>query len=105
MKLFTEADRAFLSEKGISPQEVFAQIETFREGIPPVHLSKAAVIGDGIQRLNAEEQQRLRKHYRAYSQGKQIAKFTPASGAASRMFKALFAFLEAFKPGEHSLEA
>ncbi|MDX1332635.1 MAG: DUF4301 family protein [Robiginitalea sp.] len=105
MKLFTEADRAFFSEKGISPQEVFAQIETFREGIPPVHLSKAAVIGDGIQRLSAEEQQRLQKHYRAYSQGKQIAKFTPASGAASRMFKALFAFLEAFKPGKHSLEA
>ena len=105
MKLFTEEDRDFLSEKGISPQESFAQIETFQEGIPPVRLSKAAIIGDGIERLNEEEQQWLRKHYRAHSEGLQIAKFTPASGAASRMFKALFAFLEEFRPGEHSLEA
>jgi hypothetical protein len=105
MKLFTEEDRDFLSEKGISPQQAFSQIETFREGIPPVRLSKAAVIGDGIERLDPEEQQWLRRNYRAHAQGMQIAKFTPASGAASRMFKALFAFLEDFKPGEHSLEA
>lgn len=104
MKLFTEADRDFLSEKGISPQEAFAQIETFREGIPPVRLSKAAVIGDGIERLEPQQQQWLRKHYRAHSPGLQIVKFTPASGAASRMFKALFAFLEDFRPGVHSLE-
>ena len=105
MKLFTEEDRDFLAEKGISPQEAFAQIETFQEGIPPVRLSKAAVIGDGIERLNVEEQQWLRKYYRAHAQGMQIAKFTPASGAASRMFKALFAFLEDFRPAEHSLES
>ncbi|MEJ2583993.1 MAG: DUF4301 family protein [Robiginitalea sp.] len=104
MKIFTEADQDFLSEKGISPQQAFSQIETFREGIPPVRLSKAAVIGDGIERLNAEERQRLRKHYRAHAQGVKIAKFTPASGAASRMFRALFAFLKEFKPLEHSLE-
>ena len=104
MKLFTEEDRDFLSEKGISPQDAFAQIETFREGIPPVRLSKAAIIGDGIERLDPEQQQRLRRHYRAHSSGMQIVKFTPASGAASRMFKALFAFLEDFEPGVHSLE-
>ncbi len=105
MKIFTEADQEFLAEKGIRPQEAYAQIETFREGIPPVELSKAAVIGDGIERLNPDEQQWLRKHYRAHAEGLQTVKFTPASGAASRMFKALFAFLEQFKPGEDSLEA
>jgi hypothetical protein len=103
MKLFTEEDRDLLSGKGISPQQAYAQIETFREGIPPVRLSKAAVIGDGIERLDPQKQQRLRKHYQAHCRGKGIVKFTPASGAASRMFKALFGFLADFKPGERSL--
>ena len=104
MNLFTEEDKVLLSEKGISTRQVATQIETFREGIPPVQLCKAAVIGDGIERLTPEQQQGLRRHYRANSEGLKIVKFTPASGAASRMFKALFAFLKDFDPGKHSLD-
>jgi hypothetical protein len=104
MKLFTQEDKALLSEKGISTRQVSEQINTFREGIPPIHLGRAAVVGDGIQRLTPEEQQWLRKHYRAHAEGLKIVKFTPASGAASRMFKALFAFLEKFDPVNDSLE-
>ena len=104
MKLFTEEDRSLLEEKGIDPKSVSEQIETFREGIPPVCLSKAAVVGDGIQRLNPEEQDWLRSHYQAGKEKLEIVKFTPASGAASRMFKALFAFLEGFDPDSDSLE-
>ena len=104
MKLFTEEDKALLTEKGISTRQVTEQIQTFQEGILPIHLGKAAVIGDGIEQLTPEEQQWLRKHYRSHAEGLKIVKFTPASGAASRMFKALFAFLETFDPGKQTLE-
>lgn len=104
MNLFTQEDKALLSEKGITTQQVSAQIGTFREGIPLVRLSRAAVIGDGIQRLTPEKQKEFREHYRAHAEGLQVLKFTPASGAASRMFKALFSFLKDFDPGKHSLE-
>ncbi len=104
MKLFTEEDKSLLTEKGISTRQVTEQIQTFQEGILPIHLGKAAVIGDGIERLTPEEQQWLRKHYQSHAEGLKIVKFTPASGAASRMFKALFAFLETFDPGKQALE-
>lgn len=104
MSTFSENDLELLTEKGISPEAAVAQIETFREGIAPVRLSKAAVIGDGIQRLNPDEQKGLQQHYRHKKGALQIGKFTPASGAASRMFKALFAFLKDYDPQATALQ-
>ncbi len=105
MNPFTEQDLDLLSRKGISPEKAREQIETFREGIPFVRLSKAAVVGEGILRLSGEQQEQLRKHYQQHKDQLQIRKFTPASGAASRMFKALFSFLNKYSPGQEPLEA
>ena len=105
MSVFTEEDLRYLSEKGISQQKALDQIKTFSEGIPPVRLSRAAVVDDGILRFSQAEQQRLREGYRNHVRGLQVVKFIPASGAASRMFKALFAFLNTFDPEKDSLEA
>lgn len=105
MNQFTEKDLATLKERGISPEIAAGQIGTFREGIPPMRLSKAAVVGDGIIRLDPAGQERLKALYRQSLSKKEVIKFTPASGAASRMFKALFGFLEAFDPAVDDLEA
>ena len=105
MNRFTEKDRGQLAELGISPEKAASQIEIFREGIPPVRLSKAAVVGDGIVRLGPSQQEALRQLYQQALPKKEVIKFTPASGAASRMFKALFGFLEAFEPGRDDLES
>jgi hypothetical protein len=103
---FSEEDVQYLAAKGIEPRQAHQQIETFREGIPPVRLARAAVVGDGIVRLPGEEQERLRRVYRQHrKRGLQVVKFIPASGAASRMFKALFAFLNDFDPEADSLQA
>jgi hypothetical protein len=104
MNLFSEQDLSLLASKGISPEKAREQIETFREGIPFVHLSKAAIVGDGILRLTGEQQEHLRKHYQQSKNQLKIGKFTPASGAASRMFKALFTFLNEYSPGKEPLE-
>ena len=104
MSQFTESDLNYLQAKGISTEKAQAQIETFKEGIPPVNLFKAAVIGDGIMRFTAEEQRNLRELYQEKRQGRKVVKFIPASGAASRMFKSLFSFLSDFDPAADTLE-
>ncbi|WP_088339753.1 DUF4301 family protein [Robiginitalea sediminis] len=104
MSMFSTEDLRFMEARGMSPEKIQDQVETFREGIPHVHLSKAAVVTDGILRLDPGLQDHYLKRYREARTGKQVVKFIPASGAASRMFKALFHFLEHFDPGRVTLE-
>ncbi|MDG1571728.1 DUF4301 family protein [Robiginitalea sp. M366] len=105
MHEFSPEDLEFMKTQGYSPEKAAKQIEIFREGIPPVKLSKAAVVGDGILRLSQERQEALLTRFRNQRDALKVVKFTPASGAASRMFKALFGFLDSFNPGKDSLEA
>ncbi len=105
MSTFDDKDLAFLQTKGISPQKVREQIGIFEAGIPYVTLNKAAVIGDGILRFDEAAQRRLEDIYNQAAREMQVLKFTPASGAASRMFKALFGFLQEYDPQAGSLDA
>jgi len=100
----TKKDKEQLAAKGISAKKVAAQIETFIEGIPFVDLKRAAVVGDGIYRFSQEEEQELVAKYNENSKQLDVLKFVPASGAASRMFKALFHFLDAYNPKDETLE-
>src|SRR5690606_27405831 len=68
----------------------------FKRGIPFVHLDKAAVVGHGILRFSPGEQRELIAYFEAHSGQLDLLLFVPASGAASRMFKALFSFLWAY---------
>ncbi|SFR38297.1 nicotinamide-nucleotide adenylyltransferase, NadR type [Robiginitalea myxolifaciens] len=101
--MFDAKDLEFLNARGITMDKIEDQLETFRRGIPFVSLSKAAVIGDGIVALDAAQQDRLVTHYENSSDRFDLGKFTPASGAASRMFKALFGFLSDFDPDKQEL--
>jgi hypothetical protein len=105
MMELTEKDKKQLAAKGISENKVIGQIETFNEGIPFVHLKRAAVVGDGIYRFSKEEEKELVATYTKNSKQLDVLKFVPASGAASRMFKALFSFLDAYNPKEETLDA
>ena len=94
--MLTAEDKVLLAEKGISEEQIAAQLQTFEKGFPFLRLKAAASVGNGI--LSPSEE--ARKHYvaawDAYKQsGKKICKFVPASGAASRMFKNMFEFLDA----------
>jgi hypothetical protein len=104
MSTFTESDLHLLKAKGIFIEKVRDQIDTFREGIPFVNLQKAGVVGDGILKFSSDEEQQLIATFNKEKKGLSLLKFIPASGAASRMFKALFNFLEAYDPSEEQLE-
>ncbi len=100
----TDSDNAQLEKKGISKEKVRNQIETFIEGIPFVNLEKAAIVEEGIYKFSKNEEEELIKYYETFPKNLSILKFVPASGAASRMFKALFNFLDSYNYKEETFQ-
>ena len=94
--MFTENDISQIASRGSELEKVTNQVENFRKGFPFLQIMEAASVDNGIIRLNTEE---LEKAVLLYDEkikaGFKPLKFVPASGAASRMFKALFEALEA----------
>lgn len=89
----TPKDLAQLNELGLSVERVQAQIDNFKEGFPKTQLDAPATPDNGgIHVLNDKEIARYEKQYRTLGKGLRILKFVPASGAATRMFKDLYAF-------------
>ncbi len=96
--ILTKNDLDLLSKKGITERKVHDQIETFKEGIPFVQLEKAVTVGEGISKFTPEEKKRLIESFDTAQGEMALLKFVPASGAASRMFRALFHFLDSYDP-------
>ena len=93
--IFTTQDKQQLKEKGISEEQVVEQLSYFKEGYPALQIKYPATIDGDIMQLNDFKQQEYVLKWKEYlKNGKKVVKFVPASGAASRMFKDLFAFLE-----------
>lgn len=93
-KLFTENDLQFLQQRGSNPEEVARQFSYFETGFDFADLQRAATIGDGIVKFGAEECAQFLSEYSVLTANKKIVKFVPASGAASRMFKEVFSYME-----------
>ncbi len=94
--MFTQQDLILLKEKGISRDQLGTQLNYFKTGFPFLPIVGAASIGDGILKVEKEEEVEYQKRWQEYLKGgKKVTKFVPASGAASRMFKDLYAFLDA----------
>ena len=104
MIAFSEKDKQQLISKGIAAEKVEGQIQTFKEGIPFVKLEKAAVVTNGILKFSNEDEKELIENFENAKNHLSLLKFVPASGAASRMFKAFFNFLEKYNPKNESLE-
>ena len=94
--MLTQQDLKQLAQKGISEQQIETQLGQFKTGFPFLKLEAAAAIGRGIVAPNAEEGKKYVEAWQQYkTAGKKVVKFVPASGAASRMFKDMFAFVDA----------
>lgn len=92
--MFTDKDLAQISAHGLTPEQVERQMSYFGSGFPYLNIDRPAVADDGIRTLDERQVAEYAKRYDEFSQGKRIVKFVPASGAATRMFKALFEYLE-----------
>ena len=94
--MLTEQDLKQIKQKGISEEKLNNQLEQFKTGFPFLRLEAAAAIGKGIMAPTAEERQQYVNAWNQYkAEGRRVVKFVPASGAASRMFKDMFAFVDA----------
>lgn len=92
--MLTQDDKALLSKKGISEEQIAAQLDCFKKGFPFLKLEAAASVGNGIVSPDACALKNYVQAWEDYKkEGHVIMKFVPASGAASRMFKNLFEFL------------
>ena len=89
-------DLELLSAKGISEEKINEQLACFEKGFPFLEIVASASVEKGIQVIPADAQAAYMEEWDAYlTKNKRILKFVPASGAASRMFKNLYAFLSA----------
>lgn len=94
--MFNNEDLNLLAKKGITPQQVEQQLQSFKDGFPFLELDAAASVGNGVLSPSENEINEYIKMWEDYcNSGHTITKFVPASGAASRMFKDLFGFLDA----------
>ena len=93
-----------LEEKGISEEVFNRQLQVFRFGVEAIELNDAARIDNGgIIKLTKDEENNYLSLYESEASELSMLKFVPASGAASRMFKDLYAFLESGEETDSTL--
>lgn len=91
----TPSDLDLLKSKNISEKQVLEQLEIFKAGYPSLPIIQASSPDKGIHLVANEEINQYMEEWSKYlEKDKTILKFVPASGAASRMFKDLFEFLD-----------
>ena len=91
--MLSQQDLNQLAAKGISEEKLNSQLEEFKTGFPFLKLEAAASVGKGIIAPTEADVKQYEEAWEQYkAQGHSIVKFVPASGAASRMFKDMFAF-------------
>lgn len=84
-------------------KQVEKQIENFVHGFPFINLVAASSKGRGIHVFNEPSLDVFKDHFLMNAPQREILKFVPASGAASRMFKHLFEFLEWYDGSETAI--
>lgn len=93
--MITQSDLTQITAKGIDKISLEEQLERFAKGFEPLNIVRPATVADGIVRLDDTElEASVQEYERAIKQGVSVAKFVPASGAATRMFKDLFSYLD-----------
>ena len=94
--MLTQQDLKQIAQRGISEEQINTQLKQFETGFPFLKLEAAASVGNGIIAPAEAERKNYVNAWQQYkAEGKKVVKFVPASGAASRMFKNMFAFVDA----------
>lgn len=89
--MFTSEEIRQIEAHGLTVAQVERQIENFRTGFPSLPVVRAASGGDGVRQFNDDE---IAERQRLYEEATvRTIKFVPASGAATRMFKELFEYV------------
>ena len=85
----SQTDKDQIEAQGLTEADVEKQVEIFEKGAPYADLVRPCTIGDGIRQLNNDTVDRMVRTFEQQGRRREMVKFVPASGAATRMFKAL----------------
>ncbi|WJS96291.1 DUF4301 family protein [Flavobacterium johnsoniae] len=102
---FSSEDFVQIYNRGISFKTVLKQLESFKKGISKSNLIRPATINDGILSFSENEFQEKALIFDELKDKFKIKKFVPASGAATRMYKFLTAFLNDFDITKETINA
>lgn len=98
----SQKDVEYIQSNGIAVTEVQKQLSRFKEGFPDMQLTQPVSEGNGLLKLSPAALQANIEKYDLEGRKQDTVKFVPASGAASRMFKLLYHFLEEGTNGENA---
>jgi hypothetical protein len=96
--LFSSQDLEQMAGLGINPAEAARQVELFTNPPPYTRVLRPCTPGDGVRTLSEEDHPALAERFREAARQGRIGRLVPASGAATRMFKALLAYLNEEDP-------
>ena len=91
--MFTHEDLQQITQHGLTEAQVEQQINNFRQGFPFLPVVRAASVGDGVLALDEQALDAAVARYDEVAASLKVVKFVPASGAATRMFKELFEYV------------
>ena len=102
--IFSEKDTIQIESHGLTIDKINKQASLIKSGMSYSHLKEAATIENGIFKIETKKE----SHYISLFESRRnelfMVKFVPASGAATRMFKFLFQFLNTYNIKEETLE-
>ncbi|MCF8110720.1 MAG: DUF4301 family protein [Desulfobacteraceae bacterium] len=90
-------DIVSIERRGLSVEKVKEQIAIFEKGAVYADLDRPCTVGDGIKRLSDRDLEEYIRMYEQYAARREITKFVPASGAATRMFRFLLKIADQYK--------
>lgn len=102
--MFSDKDLKQIANRGSSIDDVKQQINHFKNDFPSLDLVATPFVGKGITKVSDEEKKAYTDLYDAKSGELKLLKFVPASGAATRMFKDLFAFVSSYDGSDEAYE-
>lgn len=99
----TVKDIESLNLKGKTEAQLQEELKMLKEGFPYLKIEAAATPGHGIFVLDDQMENNAMNIWNEYlASGAKIMKMVPASGAASRMFKDLFSFVNGKEEKPHN---
>ena len=102
---YSSFDVEHIESLGLSLTQVNKQLERYKSPPARVYIKASATIGNGIVKLLDSDTKGLINYYEEQKMLLSVVKFTPASGAASRMFKMLHQFLFDYDPQKESINS
>lgn len=102
---FSSSDFVQIYERGIAIEKILKQLKILKKGIAKTNLVRPATIDDGVLHLSEEGFHNKAAFFDENKERFRIKKFVPASGAATRMYKFLIAFLQDFDIKKETINA